>query len=172
MARAGIATTLKHFPGLGWVGGNTDTSAGVVDSVTTRNDPYLAAFRDGIEAGAPFVMMSLATYTLIDPDRPAVFSPIVIEDMLRDRLGFEGVVVSDDLGSTAATSSVPTSQRATRFIWAGGELVVVAGTGAAGTMATAVVSAARADRAFLARVDAAALHVLQVKEAYGLLPCG
>jgi beta-N-acetylhexosaminidase len=171
MSRAGIATTLKHFPGLGRVAGNTDTTAGVVDSVTTMGDPYLAAFQDGIDAGAPFVMMSLASYSLIDPGRPAAFSPIVIGNLLRGRLGFKGVVVSDDLGSTAATASIPAAQRATRFISAGGELIVVAGTGAAGTMAKAVVTTARADPAFLARLDAAALHVLQTKEAYGLLPC-
>jgi beta-N-acetylhexosaminidase len=171
MSQAGIATTLKHFPGLGRVAGNTDTAAGVVDSVTTMHDPYLAAFSYGIAAGAPFVMISLATYSLIDPDRPAVFSPLIIGEMLRQRLGFTGVIVSDDLGSTAATASIPAGRRATRFISAGGELIVVSGAGAAGTMARAVVAMARADQAFRAKVDAAALHVLQTKAAYGLLPC-
>lgn len=171
MSKAGIATTLKHFPGLGRVAGNTDKVAGVVDSSTTFNDPYLAAFKDGIDAGAPFVMISLATYTLIDPDRPAVFSTVVMEDLLRDRLGFEGVIMSDDMGSAAAVASVPAGQRAVRFVSAGGEMIVVAGTGAAGAMATALVNAAGADPVFRARLDAAALHVLQTKAAYGLLPC-
>ena len=78
MKQAGVATTAKHFPGLGRVVGNTDFTGDVVDSVTTRNDPYLAPFAAAVGAGVPFVMVSLATYTQIDPDHLAVFSPAVI----------------------------------------------------------------------------------------------
>jgi beta-N-acetylhexosaminidase len=171
MGQAGIATTLKHFPGLGRVTGNTDKVAGVTDSVTTAQDPYLEAFRAGIEAGAPFVMISLASYPAIDPHQPAIFSSIVMEDVLRGRLGFKGVIISDDLGGTAAVASMPAGQRAVGFISAGGEMVVVQSPAAATAMAKALVSTAGADAAFKARLDAAALHVLQTKEARGLLPC-
>lgn len=171
MSRAGIATTLKHFPGLGRVAGNTDTASGVVDPITTADDPYLDSFRAGIEAGAPFVMVSSATYPAIDPDHPAVFSSIALEDLLRDRLGFEGVIVSDDLGSAAAVAAVSPGDRAVQFISAGGDLIVVAGTGPATAMAQALLAKANGDPVFSARVDAAALRVLEAKEAYGLLPC-
>ncbi len=101
MADAGIATSGKHFPGLGRVKGNTDFTAAVVDDVTTADDPYVAPFREAIGAGIPFVMVALATYQRIDPANLAAFSPIVIRDLLRGSLGFNGVVVSDDLGATA-----------------------------------------------------------------------
>ncbi|HEY7451900.1 MAG TPA: glycoside hydrolase family 3 N-terminal domain-containing protein, partial [Candidatus Limnocylindria bacterium] len=78
MAAAGVATTAKHFPGLGRVVGNTDFTANVVDSATTLTDPYLDAFRATIDAGVPFVMIALATYTQIDPAKLAAFSPVVI----------------------------------------------------------------------------------------------
>ena len=64
-----MATTVKHFPGLGRVAGNTDFTAGVVDTVTTADDPYLEPFATAIDAGVPFVMVSLATYDQIDPER-------------------------------------------------------------------------------------------------------
>jgi beta-N-acetylhexosaminidase len=172
MAQAGIATTLKHFPGLGRVTGNTDTVAGVVDSTTTADDHYLEAFLTGIEAGAPFVMVSLATYTAIDPDHQAVFSPTIIGTLLRQTLGFDGVVMSDDLGAAASVASMAPGDRATEFIAAGGDLMIVSGVDPAGQMAAAVLDRARSDSGFAAQVEAAALSVLQAKAAYGLLSCG
>ena len=119
MSASGVATTAKHFPGLGRVVGNTDFSAGVVDAVTTANDPYLGSFRAAIGAGVPFVMVALATYTRIDPAHLAAFSPLVIGGLLRGDLGFRGVVMSDDLGATAAVASMLPGQRALSFLLAG-----------------------------------------------------
>jgi beta-N-acetylhexosaminidase len=171
MAQAGVATTLKHFPGLGRVSANTDTANTVVDTVTTTDDPYLEAFGAGIRAGAPFVMVSLATYTAIDPAHQAVFSPAIIGDLLRGRLGFGGVVVSDDLGAAVAVRSVAPADRATAFIAAGGDFIIVGGAAPAGQMAAAVAERANSDKAFAAQVDAAVLLILGAKEAYGLLRC-
>lgn len=170
MAAAGVATTLKHFPGLGRVAANTDRAAGVVDSVTTANDAYLDSFRAGIAAGAPLVMVSLATYTQIDPNRIAAFSPAVI-DLLRTGLGFKGVVVSDDLGSTASVASISAGTRAEDFIAAGGDLIVTQKASVVGAMVAAVSGRAASDAAFRALVDAAALQVLTAKAAFGLLAC-
>ena len=60
MDAAGVATSVKHFPGLGRVRGNTDLTAEVVDSTTTRRDPDLKPFAAGVEAGTDMVMMSSA----------------------------------------------------------------------------------------------------------------
>ena len=76
---AGVATTAKHFPGLGRVRGNTDFTSNVVDTVTTADDPYLQSYEAAIRAGAPFVMVSLATYTRLDPTHLAVFSARVMQ---------------------------------------------------------------------------------------------
>ena len=53
MDASGVAPSVKHFPGLGRVHANTDTSTGVTDTVTTRHDPYLEPFKTCIDAGAP-----------------------------------------------------------------------------------------------------------------------
>jgi beta-N-acetylhexosaminidase len=170
MAAAGVATSAKHFPGLGRVAGNTDFTANVVDSVTTASDPYLGSFRDAIEAGVPFVMVALATYTQIDPARLAAFSPTVM-NLLRSGLGFRGVIISDDLGEAAAVAAIPAADRAVDFLAAGGDMVTSQTLQPAETMAAAVLARATADSSFRAVVDAAVVRVLDAKQAYGLVPC-
>jgi len=170
MASAGVATTAKHFPGLGRVTGNTDFTSGVVDSVTTPDDPYLGSFRAAISAGVPFVMVALATYTRIDASRLAVFSPTVMR-LLRSELGFGGVIVSDDLGDAAAVASIPAGDRAISFLNAGGDMITSQSLVPAETMAQAVLARTTADTAFRAEVSTAVRHILTAKRAYGLLPC-
>lgn len=167
---SGVATSAKHFPGLGRVTGNTDFTADVVDTVTTPDDPYLGSFRAAISAGVPFVMVALATYTKIDPDRLAVFSPTVMR-LLRSGLRFGGVIISDDLGEAKAVLTVPPGERAVGFLTAGGDMITSETLGPAQTMAAAVLSRAEADASFRSVVNAAAMRVLYAKQAYGLLPC-
>jgi beta-N-acetylhexosaminidase len=171
MADSGIATSGKHFPGLGRVKGNTDFTAAVVDDVTTADDAYVTPFRDAIGAGIPFVMVALATYQRIDPANLAAFSPIVMRDLLRGRLAFGGVIVSDDIGATAAVENIAPADRAIGFLSAGGDLIISKTVAPANAMATAISARASADAAFKARVDDAALRVLRAKIAFGLVRC-
>jgi beta-N-acetylhexosaminidase len=172
MQDAGIATSAKHFPGLGRVVGNTDFTAEVTDSVTTRDDPFLEPFATAVASGVPFVMVALATYELIDPAHLAAFSPTVIDGMLRDDLGFGGVVISDDLGATAAVASIPPGTRAIDFLDAGGDMIIAKDLASATEMATTLAAHVAEDATLRARVDDAALHVLAAKEAAGLVTCG
>ena len=170
MAAAGVASVIKHFPGLGRVVGNTDFTSHVVDSVTTSTDPYLQSYREGIDAGVPYVMVAEATYTKIDPAHLAVFSPVVM-GLLRNGLGFGGVIVSDDLGDAAAVASIPAGQRALDFLNAGGDLITSQSFAPAEEMASTVLATASSDSAFRATVDAAVRRILAAKQAQGLLPC-
>ena len=170
MADAGVATTAKHFPGLGRVVGNPDVTSGVTDRTTTREDAYLEPFARAVEAGVPFVMMSTAYYSRIDPGRPAAFSPVVIGELLRGDLGFTGVVISDDLGGARQVAAWSPGQRALRFIGAGGDLVLTVDPTVLPAMYRAVLARARTDAAFRAQVDASARRVLRAKQAQGLLP--
>ena len=169
MAAAGVDATVKHFPGLGRVHGNTDTTSGVTDTVTTRHDAYLAPFRAAIAAGTPFVMMSTAIYARIDPGTPAAFSRTIVTGMLRGDLGFGGVIISDDVGGAAQVSGYSVGQRAVDFIAAGGDVVLTVDAAQAGVMSAALLQRAAADPAFKRQVDAAALLVLQAKQARDLL---
>ena len=171
MDQAGITTTGKHFPGLGRVTGNTDFTAAVVDDVTTTTDPYLAPFRDAIGAGVPMVMVALAKYQKIDPTTLAVFSTPVMRNLLRDSLNFTGVVVSDDLGATAAVANIAPADRAINFLLAGGDLIISKTIAPANAMAAAISARASGGGAFKTRVDDAALRVLRSKVARGLVRC-
>ena len=171
MRASGVGTTAKHFPGLGRVAGNTDFTGSVVDSVTIRHDAYLLPFAQAITAGVPFVMVSLATYDRIDSAHLAAFSNTVIHRMLRDDLGFRGVVISDSLGATAV-ESLPPGTRAIDFLDAGGDMIVLNQLNQAITMARVVASFASAHAWFRARLYNAAWHVLRAKQAAGLLHCG
>ena len=171
LRQAGVATTAKHFPGLGRVTGNTDLTAGVVDPVTAPGDPYLGSFQAAIDAGVPFVMVSLASYPRIDPRHLAVFSSRAMRTLLRERMHFDGVVISDDMGAAAAVASVTPAARAIGFLSAGGDMVLSVSLPAAAAMDTAVRSKMKRDPAFRTAADAAVMRILAAKQAYGLLPC-
>lgn len=169
---AGVRTTVKHFPGLGRVTVNTDTDAGAVDPATTTGDPSLAPFAAAISAGTAAVMISSASYPSLDPQNLAVFSRAVVTDLLRDRMGFGGIVVTDDVGRAVAVRSVAPGDRAVRFVAAGGDVVLTVRSSDAGPMAAALVATAAADPVFAAQVDTSVTRVLQAKVDAGLLTCG
>jgi beta-N-acetylhexosaminidase len=169
MGAHGVTATLKHFPGLGRVAGNTDTSPDVVDTTTTAGDEQVTAFGT-LATGPqhPFVMASSATYAAIDPTERATFSRVVLTRLLRERLGFDGVVVSDSMGA-AAVQSVPPGQRAVRFLAAGGTIVLITGPDLLPEMIAAVLDRDRRDPAFSAAVDDAVMTALVAKARAGLL---
>jgi beta-N-acetylhexosaminidase len=166
---ADVAMTAKHFPGLGYVTANTDTTAGVKDYVTTATSSSIAPFRSAVANGVPVVMMSSAIYTRIDGSQPAGFSPAVVTGLLRNSLGFHGVVMSDDLGNAKAVAAWSSGERAVRFINAGGDEVLTVNASTIPAMVSAVTSRAATDSSFRAKVAASVMRVLTAKAAEGLL---
>lgn len=168
MQASKVIPTYKHFPGLGRVKDNTDTSAGVVDSTTTRSADTAVSviFGAAIAAGAPVIMVSSATYSLIDPSAPAVFSSTIVTDMLRREMGFSGVVITDDVSAAVQVQDVSAGDRAVRAIRAGCDLVLAsADPTVAADMVKALIATARSDPAFAARVDESATRVLNLKKS-------
>ena len=165
MRASGVIPTYKHFPGLGRVTANTDTSANVVDSTTTRStDAAVGVFASAIAAGAQVIMVSSATYALIDPSAPAVFSSTIVTDMLRTEMGFSGVVITDDVSAATQVQGVAAGERAVRAVRAGCDIVLAsADPTVAADMVKALIAAAQSDPAFAARVDESAARVLALK---------
>ncbi len=123
MKTDGIGMVLKHFPGYG---GSADTHTGqAVDSRPLsdfeKND--LLPFEAGIDAGAQAVLVSHNIVTCLDADYPASLSPAV-HALLRDRLGFDGVIMTDDLAMQAVTDFTGDENAAVLAVKAGNDLLI------------------------------------------------
>jgi beta-N-acetylhexosaminidase len=125
MHSAGMAATLKHFPGHGSVLEDTHFDAAVDDrplDLIRAHD--LVPFVAGIEANADAVMLAHVTYPQVAPE-PAGYSPFWINTILREEMGFRGVVFSDDIGMAAAFSAGGIRQRIDAHLDAGCDVVLV-----------------------------------------------
>lgn len=173
MHRGKVAATIKHFPGIGRITGNTDlTAEGITDRTTTASDPYLRPFGAGIKAGADLVMVGSAIYSRIDPGVNATFSKAIISDLLRGRLGYDGVVITDDVGAAKAVAATPVGERATKFVDAGGDIVLTARPDTVATMHQALTRRMAEDPDFAGKVSTAATRVMALKVKLGLASCG
>jgi beta-N-acetylhexosaminidase len=122
-----VAATAKHFPGLGPASANTDLGPSAIDASKSELESDLQPFEAAIDASVPLIMVSNATYSAYDPDRPASISPRVIGDVLRDSLGYDGVVITDDLDAGALTATgLDESEAAAAAAKAGADLVLTA----------------------------------------------
>lgn len=123
-----ILCTLKHFPGLGKGEADTHLDTVVVDAdKETLEAEDLVPFRALISQGDPnrfFVMVSHITYTALDENRPASFSPAIMTGLLREALGWQGVIVTDDLEMGAA-DIFPFRELGVRAVEGGADLVLV-----------------------------------------------
>jgi beta-N-acetylhexosaminidase len=169
---AGVAAAAKHFPGLGRVAGNTDfTATGTSDSFFTgAGDPYLQPYRAAVQAGVEFMMVSSAAYPRVDAGR-ALFSPSIITGILRQSLGFQGVVISDDVGAAAAVANLSPAERALAFFRAGGDMVLTVELSDVEPMVAATLAAMDADPTLATQIEASVARVLTAKAGAGLLGC-
>jgi beta-N-acetylhexosaminidase len=166
MAASGVQTVLKHFPGLGFVSANTDTSANVTDSAVTATGADIGIYRHEIESGARNIMVSSAIYQKIDPAGPAVFSHAIVTGLLRDKLGFKGLILTDDLSGAVQVEYLTPGDRAIGAIEAGVDIVIVSKIPTvAPEMMAAVLAKAESDPAFAKLVTAAARRVVEAKRA-------
>lgn len=169
MRDAGVESSVKHYPGLGAVQGNTDfTANGILDTTTTADGAEAAAFHTVIDQAKPaMVMMSLATYQRIDPDNPAAFSSVILDGLLRGTHQYDGVVTSDSL-SAKAVGHVATDQLGVRFVEAGGDLACIGQSADITPILDGLNAKAKADPAFAQKVTTAATRVMRLKVRMGL----
>ena len=130
MRAAGILTTLKHFPGHGASAG--DTHRGFVDVTGEAWPemellPYRVLIREGI---VDAVMTAHVFNRTLDPNYPATLSPATIQGLLRQELGFEGVVVSDDLLMGAIVNEYGIEEAALLALQAGVDMLLISGNSA------------------------------------------
>ncbi len=125
---AGVIATLKHFPGHGDTSTDSHLSLPTLPFTLERLERVeLLPFRGGIEAGADSVMSAHIAFPAITgrTDIPATLSPAIIQGLLRDRLGFRGVVISDCLEMQAVADTVGIAQGSVLALQAGIDLVLI-----------------------------------------------
>ena len=165
----GVVATVKHFPGLGHATGNTDVGPAATLPWRVLRTKGLLPFRTAVEAGVPAVMVSNATVPGLAA-RPASLSPVVMQRVLRTRLGFHGAIVTDSLSAGAIRSvGLHAPKAAVASLAAGADLILFGGGGTTGTRLSLDVldrvthAVAHGDLARSRLVDAAA-HVLALKQ--------
>ena len=156
---AGVRTTLKHFPGIGSSTSNTDF--GVADVTDTWTPVELEPFAQLVGAGtADLVMAGHVVNGQLDPDRPASLSKPIVSGVLRDQLGWTGIVVTDDLQAAAITKAFGRDEAILLAIEAGNDLLLFANqqvydTKLVGRVVATVEAAVRSGRIPEARIDEA-----------------
>jgi beta-N-acetylhexosaminidase len=164
LREGGVLATAKHFPGLGSSKVNTDAAPAHIGlALGTLRSVDEAPFASLISADVDAIMLATAVYPALDA-RPAAFSGRWIRSELRERLGFRGVTISDDLQTPAVQSFGSIRQRAVRAANAGVDVPLFVGTYAAGAEAAdGLVAAARSGRLSRAGLERTAERVLALR---------
>ena len=160
--QAGVATSLKHFPGHGHTDVDSHEAIPVLgQSLASLRKNDLAPFEAGIRAGSPIVMSGHLDAQAVDPGTPASLSEKVLTGLLRNTLGFTGMVVTDGLDMKALTDKYPPGEVAVRAVLAGNDLLLLPPNVRAAQQG--LLAALKSGRLPRGRAVDAVTHVLTVK---------
>ena len=166
---AGVVSAAKHFPNHGPATSDSHVSLPVIrhdEREIEKRD--LPPFRAAIDAGVPMVMAGHLVYPAIDPGRPASLSGKAIS-VLRGDLGFDGVIVTDDLAMAGATGGGTVADAAVEAVGAGVDLLLISSVPQEQADAyDAVLAAVRSGEIPRSRVEESVGRLLAVKEKYDL----
>lgn len=164
---AGVVSAAKHFPNHGPALEDSHVAQPIVNhDVETVLRSDLAPFRAAVDAGVPMVMMGHLVYPAVDPERPASLSPAAV-GLLRDELGFDGVIVTDDLIMEGARRGGTTAEAALRAVEAGVDLLIISGPPEEQAAAyDAILSAVESGEIPRERIDASVERIERVKDRY------
>jgi beta-N-acetylhexosaminidase len=121
LAAGGVAGVIKHVPGHGRARADSHKTLPVVDAPAAELEADFAPFR-ALAGRAPMAMTAHILYPAWDADLPATLSPIVIETIIRGEIGFEGLLMSDDIAMDALSGPLP--ERAQAGLAAGCDVVL------------------------------------------------
>jgi beta-N-acetylhexosaminidase len=171
MQSVGVMATLKHFPGHGETDEDSHTTLPELPLDLGRlRDVELPPFIYGMPAGA--VMVSHIWFSEFDPEPlPASLSPTIVTDLLRNELGYQGIIITDALDMDAIDTAYSPSQAAVMSVQAGNDMVLIganAGEQIQARAMQAVVDAVRAGEIDEAQIDASVYRVLYAKQQFGV----
>ena len=167
MQDGGLIATAKHFPGHGDTETDSHSSLPTLPFDRARLDAMeLAPFRHAIDAGVMSVMTGHLSLPALDPDRPATLSPLIITGLLREELGFEGLIVTDGLDMEGITDGLQIGEIAVRALEAGVDQLLL--TRDERRAHRAIMRAISQGRLTEDRIDASLTRVLRAKAWAGL----
>ena len=123
---AGVLWTAKHFPGHGDT--QTDSHSGlpiVNKPLGAINEVELVPFRAAVEAGVPLIMTAHIIYPALDDKYPATLSKKILTGLLRKQMGYQNLIITDDMGMKAISARWGAGEAAVRAVSAGADLVLV-----------------------------------------------
>ena len=161
----GVATAVKHFPGLGGATVNTDEGPATIERTRTELNEDLGPYVFAISQGTEFIMASHAVYPALDDERIASQSPEVIDGLLREELGYDGVVMTDSLEAEAVQAVADVEEAALASVEAGVDVILTTGRGSYIRVYRALLARAHRDAAFRERVRVAATRVLAAQSS-------
>lgn len=124
--KTGVVTTAKHFPGHGDTVGDTHREIPHIDkSLEVLLENELKPFQAAIDAGVDMVMTAHILFPQVDSQFPATFSKTILQDVLRDRLGFEGIILTDSMNMGAVRKNFTPAESAVMALKAGVEMIMV-----------------------------------------------
>ncbi len=169
MLETGTLPCVKHFPGHGDTAGDSHT--GAVTAERSREEIEgceFAPFRAAIEAGCPFVMVGhIQTPNFAADGLPASLSSVMMTDVLRGDLGFEGVIISDSFAMGAITEYYQADDAAFRFFEAGGDLLLMSAD--LDLAYQGILDAVSAGSLTEERIDESVRRILTAKKQAGLI---
>jgi beta-N-acetylhexosaminidase len=161
-----VAPTVKHFPGFGAASSNTDDGVVRIDRTRTQmQQTELRPFRAAIAANVPIVMVAHALYPAYDRNHIASQSPAILTALLRQQLGFSGVVITDSMEARAVLARSSVQEAAERSIRAGADIVLLSGSTSYAPVYRRLLARARSDSAFRARVRQSYRRVRALKDS-------
>ncbi|MCD8188652.1 MAG: glycoside hydrolase family 3 protein [Clostridiales bacterium] len=165
---SGVLCTLKHFPGHGDT--TTDSHLGYTEVTKTLDELRALEFKPfqaGIDAGADFVMVGhLSVPQVTGDDLPATLSKTMI-DLLKDELGFEGLIITDSMSMSAITDRYSSGEAAVLAVQAGVDILLMPAD--LQSAASALVSAVEEGAITEERINESVLKILKVKLEHGII---
>jgi beta-N-acetylhexosaminidase len=126
----GVLACAKHFPGHGDTSVDSHQALPVIDAtLDVLRGRELPPFAAAVAAGVPAVMTAHILIPKVDEVHPATLSERILRGLLREELGFTGVVFSDDVGMGAVSERFRRPENAAQFLFAGGDVLTLAGVG-------------------------------------------
>ncbi len=168
--RAGVAATVKHFPGLGNTIIDThEAMARVSGSLEYLHEQDLLPFRAAIEAGVACVMLTHVIYEALDEIHPATLSPAIVAGLLRYELGYAGAVCTDCMEMKAITDGFGAGEAAVLAVEAGVDMPLYSHTRASQDAAyEALLEAEQSGRISSARIEESLSRIQKLKADYPL----